>query len=114
MGGRLELRCINRNFDGFKLTDLSLLVEPGQYMVIIGPTGAGKTLLLETIQGFHELDSGEILLDGADITQLPQQQRRIAYVPQNPVFPPQSTVAQVLSYGANRIYDDASRIQSME
>jgi len=110
MGGRLELNNIHKDFNGFKLTDLTLTAEPGQYLVIIGPTGAGKTLLLETIQGFHELDSGEILLDGSDITQLPQQQRRIAYVPQNPVFPPQKTVAEILRYGTGRIYEDANRI----
>ena len=110
MGGRLELNNIHKDFDGFEITDLTLTVEPGQYLVIIGPTGAGKTLLLETIQGFHELDSGEILLDDADITKLPQSQRRIAYVPQNPIFPQQQTVAQILSFGAGRFYDDASRI----
>ncbi|MBD3171937.1 ATP-binding cassette domain-containing protein, partial [Candidatus Bathyarchaeota archaeon] len=82
MGGRLELHDLNKDFDGFKLVDLNLVAEPSQYLVVIGPTGAGKTLLLETIQGFHQLDNGEILLDGTDITMLPQQQRRIAYVPQ--------------------------------
>ncbi len=110
MGGRLELRDLNKDFDGFKITDLTLTAMPGEYLVIIGPTGAGKTLLLETIQGFHELDSGEIQLDGADITQLPQQQRRIAYVPQNPIFPPQSTVAEVLRYGTGRVYEDAQMV----
>lgn len=110
MGGRLELRGLCKDFDGFEISDLSLVAEPGQYLVIIGPTGAGKTLLLETVQGFHELDSGEILLDGADITQLPQSQRRIAYVPQNPVFPPHSTVSEILSYGTQRVYDDARMI----
>jgi ABC-type sugar transport system ATPase subunit len=110
MGGRLELRGLCKDFDGFKISDLSLVAEPGKYLVIIGPTGAGKTLLLETIQGFHELDSGEILLDDADITQLPQSQRRIAYVPQNPVFPPKSTVSEILSYGVARVYDDARMI----
>ena len=110
MGGRLELRGLSKDFDGFKITDLSLVAEPSQYLVVIGPTGAGKTLLLETIQGFHELDAGEILLDGADITQLPQTQRRIAYVPQNPIFPPHSKVREILSYGTGRIYDNAERI----
>jgi len=110
MGGRLELNSINKNFNGFQLSNLNLTAEPGQYLVIIGPTGAGKTLLLETIQGFHELDSGEILLDGDDISQLPQEQRRIAYVPQNPIFPPQSTVAEILRYGTGRVYDDARPI----
>jgi ABC-type sugar transport system ATPase subunit len=110
MGGRLEINSINKDFDGFKITDLTLTVEPGQYLVIIGPTGAGKTLLLETIQGFHQLDSGEIFLDEADIAQLSQQQRRIAYVPQNPIFPPQNTVEQVLKYGMGRFYENATPV----
>lgn len=109
MGGKLSLKNITKDFDGFKIHDLTLSVEPGEYIVVIGPTGAGKTLLLETIQGFHTLDSGEITLNEADITQLPQKQRRIAYVPQNPYFPPQNTVKQVLEFGANRLeYSDAT------
>jgi ABC-type sugar transport system ATPase subunit len=110
MGGKLEIVSINKDFNGFQIKDLTLTIEPGQYLVIIGPTGAGKTLLLETIQGFHQLDSGEILLDKADITQLSQQQRRIAYVPQNPIFPPQNTVEQVLKYGMKRYYENAKPI----
>ena len=102
MGGRLSLRDITKDFDGFKITGLTLTVESGEYLVVVGPTGAGKTLLLETIQGFHRLDGGEILLDEADITQLPQSQRRIVYVPQNPYFPPQKTVREILEYGADR------------
>jgi ABC-type Fe3+/spermidine/putrescine transport system ATPase subunit len=110
MGGRLEINSIKKDFDGFKITNLTLTVEPGQYLVIIGPTGAGKTLLLETIQGFHQLDSGEILLDKVDIAQLSQQQRRISYVPQNPIFPPQNTVEQVLNYGMERFYENATPV----
>jgi len=102
MGGRLSLRGVSKDFDGFKIRDMTLTVEPGEYMVVVGPTGAGKTLLLETIQGFHRLDGGEILLNGADITRLPQGQRRIAYVPQNPYFPPQDTAREILEYGASR------------
>ncbi|MFC1802522.1 ATP-binding cassette domain-containing protein [Thermoproteota archaeon] len=110
MGGRLELKSINKDFNGFRITNLTLTVEPSKYLVIIGPTGAGKTLLLETIQGFHQLDSGEILLDDADITRLPQQQRRIAYVPQNSIFPPQNTVKQILEYGTGLFYRNMAHI----
>ena len=55
MGGKLELRAISKDFHGFAIKHLSLTVEPGEYLVVVGPTGAGKTLLLETIQGFHPL-----------------------------------------------------------
>ncbi len=108
MGGRLSLTSITKDFDGFKIDDLTLTVEPGEYLVVVGPTGAGKTLLLETIQGFHELDHGEITLNEADITLLPQSQRRIAYVPQNPYFPPQNTVKEVLEFDVNKLgYSDS-------
>ncbi len=108
MGGKLRLKDISKDFTGFKIRGLSLTVEPGEYLVVIGPTGAGKTLLLETIQGFHKLDTGEITINDANVTMLPQSQRRIAYVPQNPYFPPQNTVKQVLEYGVNKLnYSDA-------
>ena len=111
MGGRLSLRDISKDFDGFKIKGLTLTVEPGEYLVLVGSTGAGKTLLLETIQGFHRLDGGEILLNEADITQLPQSQKRIAYVPQNPYFPPQNTVNEILEYGADKSpYGSESRM----
>lgn len=107
MGGKLSLKRISKDFDGFKIVDLNLTVEPSEYVVIIGPTGAGKTLLLETIQGFHKLDEGEITLNDADISMLPQNQRRIAYVPQNPYFPPQNTVKEILEFGVNKLnYSD--------
>ncbi len=109
MGGKLSLNQITREYNGFKLEGLNLSINPGEYIVIVGPTGAGKTLLLETIQGFHRLDSGEILLDGANITQLSGLQRRIAYVPQSPAFPPQNTVKEILGFGVEKLsYDDAS------
>lgn len=52
------------------IKDLSLTVEPGQMVAIIGPTGAGKTTLVNLLMRFYELDSGAIYLDGADIARL--------------------------------------------
>ena len=52
------------------IEDLSLVVEPGQTVAIVGPTGAGKTTLVNLIMRFYELDSGRITLDGVDITHL--------------------------------------------
>ena len=48
----------------FLLQDISLDVQPGQYFIILGPTGAGKTVLLETIAGLYPLKSGQIYLAG--------------------------------------------------
>jgi ATP-binding cassette subfamily B protein len=52
------------------IEDLSLMVEPGQTVAIVGPTGAGKTTLVNLIMRFYELDAGRITLDGVDITRL--------------------------------------------
>ncbi|WP_022867380.1 ABC transporter ATP-binding protein [Schaalia vaccimaxillae] len=58
------------------IKDLSLSVEPGQMVAIIGPTGAGKTTLVNLLMRFYELDSGRILLDGVDIRSLDKDSLR--------------------------------------
>src|SRR5205823_7286732 len=58
------------------IEDLSFSVEPGQTVAIVGPTGAGKTTLVNLIMRFYELGSGRILLDGVDIASLERAQLR--------------------------------------
>ncbi|QTV79027.1 ABC transporter ATP-binding protein [Microbacterium sp. NIBRBAC000506063] len=58
------------------ITDLSFRVEPGQTVAIVGPTGAGKTTLVNLIMRFYELDSGEILLDGQNIADVTRDELR--------------------------------------
>jgi ATP-binding cassette subfamily B multidrug efflux pump len=58
------------------IDDLSLAVEPGQTVAIVGPTGAGKTTLVNLIMRFYELDAGRITLDGDDIAQMPRRDVR--------------------------------------
>ena len=58
------------------ITGLDLTAEPGQTVAIVGPTGAGKTTLVNLLLRFYELDGGRIILDGRDITAMPRQELR--------------------------------------
>jgi len=58
------------------ITNLSLTAEPGHTVAIVGPTGAGKTTLVNLVMRFYELDGGQITLDGVDISQMPRAQLR--------------------------------------
>jgi ATP-binding cassette subfamily B protein len=58
------------------ITDLSLVAEPGQTVAIVGPTGAGKTTLVNLIMRYYELDQGAITIDGRDISRIPRHELR--------------------------------------
>jgi len=70
--GRLEFDHVSFSYDPAKplITDLSLVAEPGQTVAVVGPTGAGKTTLVNLIMRFYELESGTITVDGVDISQM--------------------------------------------
>ena len=76
--GRVEFDDISFSYDPNRplITDLSLVAEPGSTVAIVGPTGAGKTTLVNLIMRFYELDAGRILLDGLDITDLSRSELR--------------------------------------
>ncbi|GAB3806923.1 ABC transporter ATP-binding protein [Humibacter antri] len=76
--GRLEFEGVSFRYvhDKPLIDDLSLEAEPGQTVAIVGPTGAGKTTLVNLIMRFYEVDSGRITLDGTDVTSLTRRQLR--------------------------------------
>jgi ATP-binding cassette, subfamily B, multidrug efflux pump len=76
--GRVEFRDISFSYDPDRplIDSLSLVAEPGQTIAIVGPTGAGKTTLVNLIMRFYELDEGSIVLDGNDIATIPRRELR--------------------------------------
>ncbi|GBC59423.1 ABC transporter ATPase [Desulfonema ishimotonii] len=86
----------------FRLSGVSLELEKGEYLTIIGPTGAGKTILLECIIGFYTPDRGRIFLDGTDITRYRPCQRNIGIVYQDYALMPHMTVFENIAYGLKK------------
>ncbi|MBP2326622.1 ATP-binding cassette subfamily B protein [Kibdelosporangium banguiense] len=76
--GRVEFENVSFSYkqDQPLIENLSLVAEPGQTVAIVGPTGAGKTTLVNLIMRFYELDAGRITLDGVDITALRREDLR--------------------------------------
>lgn len=95
----LELKGITKSWGAFALKNINLAVDGAQYLVLLGPTGAGKTLLLDTIMGFNKPDKGAVLIDGKDVTDVAPEKRGIGYVPQNSVVFPHLTVRQNIAFG---------------
>ena len=94
------------------LRGVDLTIADGELHTVLGPSGCGKTTTLRLIAGFLRPDSGRILMDGADITHLPPEKRRMGVVFQNYALFPQMTVAQNVAYGlkvARRPKADAAR-----
>jgi ATP-binding cassette, subfamily B, multidrug efflux pump len=76
--GRVEFRDVTFSYDPDRplIEALSLVAEPGQTIAIVGPTGAGKTTLVNLIMRFYELNGGVITLDGRDISSIPRAELR--------------------------------------
>jgi len=81
------------------LHGLSLAVERGSFVALLGSSGCGKTTLLRAISGFNPVAAGRILLEGRDITAVPPERRRTAMVFQSYALWPHMTVAQNIGYG---------------
>ena len=94
----LELRNISCTFPGFSLSDISFSVADGEYFILLGESGAGKSLLLEAIAGLNPIKTGTLLLDGNDITNEKIQQRGIGLVFQDQAVFPHLTVKENIAY----------------
>ncbi len=97
----IELRHINRTFeDGFKaVEDFNLEVKRGEFVTFLGPSGCGKTTTLRMIAGFDMPTSGDILLNGKDISKLPPYERPINTVFQRYALFPHMNIFDNIAFG---------------
>jgi ABC-type multidrug transport system fused ATPase/permease subunit len=102
IAGQVELCHVSFSYRGDTrvLHDVGLVVEPGQTVALVGPTGAGKTSIANLIARFYDVTDGAVLIDGLDVRQVTQRslRRQMGLVPQDP-FLFSGTIADNIRFG---------------
>ncbi len=86
-------------FDTFKIMDLNIQIEEGGFHFLLGPTGSGKTLILESIMGLRKPMAGRIWIGEKEVQGLPPERRGVSYVPQDLALFPHLKVKENILYG---------------
>lgn len=100
----LKLENVSKRLGDFAINNINLQVDRGQYFVILGPSGTGKTVLLEIIAGFHRPDQGRVYLYDKEITRLPPEARKMGFVYQDYMLFPHMTVKDNILFGARKCF----------
>ncbi|HAS03637.1 MAG TPA: spermidine/putrescine ABC transporter ATP-binding protein PotA [Pasteurella multocida] len=96
----IELRSITKSYgDKTIIENFNLTINNGEFLTILGPSGCGKTTVLRLLAGLEELDSGNIILDGEDITHVPAEQRHVNTVFQSYALFPHMTIFENVAFG---------------
>jgi iron(III) transport system ATP-binding protein len=96
----LELKHVKKSYDNVTiLEDINLQIEDGEIISILGPSGCGKTTLLNLVLGLTPADSGQIIFDGKDITNVPMEERGFNIVFQDYALFPNLNVYKNITYG---------------
>ncbi|MBN9220535.1 MAG: ABC transporter ATP-binding protein [Mesorhizobium sp.] len=97
--GAVSIRNVSKAFGAFKaLDDVSLDIEPGEFLTLLGPSGSGKTTLLNVIAGFERPDAGSLLVDGVEFITRPPHKRDLGMVFQNYALFPHMDVFNNVAY----------------
>ena len=95
----LEVRDVSLTRGVFRLHPVRFKIGANEVLAIIGQTGAGKTMLLELMAGFHPQAAGAVLLNGQDMKNLALHERKIGYLYQEYCLFPHMTAAENIAYG---------------
>jgi molybdate/tungstate transport system ATP-binding protein len=95
----IAIKNLKVNLGDFLLHNISLNIEPGEYFIVLGPTGAGKTILLESIAGLYPVLEGEVWIGDKKITGLSPEKREIGIVYQDQALFPHLSVEKNIAFG---------------
>jgi sn-glycerol 3-phosphate transport system ATP-binding protein len=96
----IQLVGVSKRWDqAVALEGMDLTIAPGSFCVLLGPSGCGKSTTLRIIAGLESASSGQVLIDGRDVTNLPPAQRGVAMVFQNYALFPHLSVADNITFG---------------
>lgn len=95
----IRIENLNIRLLQFHLKDINLAVEENEFFMLMGPTGAGKTVLLEAIAGLIHADRGKIFIRGKEVTALPSEKREVGIVYQDQALFPHLSVLENIRYG---------------
>jgi molybdopterin-binding protein len=112
----LEIKKLQKSFPGFNFGPVNLTIDYGSHYILLGPSGSGKSLLLELIAGFQKASAGEINLYGSNLLRLAPHKRGIAMVFQRPALFHHLSVAQNIAFPmrAANIRDSEIRKTTLE
>jgi len=103
MTAAIEFRGVSRIYGELRaVDDVSLAVEPGEFFAMLGPSGSGKTTCLRLVAGFDTPNSGQVLLDGADVSSMPPYQRNVNTVFQSYALFPHLSIYENVAFGLRR------------
>ena len=95
----IEIKDLSVKLGNFSMKDMAFDVQDGEYFVLLGPTGSGKTVLLESIAGLKSLDGGQIKINGRTVTSLNLENRNIGFAYQDYVLYHHLSVRDNISFG---------------
>lgn len=108
----IDIRNLFVDLGVFVLRDINLGVNQGEYFMILGPIGAGKTVLLESIAGLYPIKGGEIWLGGKNVTKLEPEARRVSIVYQDHFLFPHFSVRNNITFGLKMCKAKSDEVES--